>query len=246
MQTMLQEKLNNLLQQKFEQLKAIPEGVDFNPSSAWQKMEDCLHSKNKTYKNKTYKISGYVVAASVVVILWSVWLVKDGKRMYHKNVTSHEAVSGKTQKTLSTVILKKDFVSEVLLKKQPHATTITNEVALTKDKKPAYSVATIENAEQLKTPLAPALKESITLIIQPETTVATPPGKKLRIIHNNEIKQSVETAQRNTTASTRLQILRLFPLTSIDIEEPLQEATTSPAINNKRFIKAIIKIHKED
>ncbi len=242
MQTMPQEKLNNLLQQKLEQLKAVPEGVDFNPSSAWQKMEERLHSKNKTYKSNRY-----VVAASVVLILFCVWVIKDDDKAVHEKITSHKVTSHKIQKALSTALIKKELVPEASPRCKPLNVTTINKIEHTKDKRREYVIATIENdREKSNTPAVPTLQEHIPLLIQSETAVITPPVKKIRIVHINEIEQSIETAKRNTTAYTGFKFFKHTNQTAIDSEEPTQVEEAQPSRKDRGFIKAIIHTFKED
>ncbi len=74
--------------------------VNFNPSLVWKKMEVQLHPKTETTK-----LAWYFVAASVVGILLSYWVIKDGTSIALQKTTGYKLPAKKNKKAVPRLFL---------------------------------------------------------------------------------------------------------------------------------------------
>ena len=239
---MPQERSDNTLQQKLDQLSALPEGIRLDASSAWTKMELALHPKPKS-KRTFY----YVAAACLIFSMTGALIFKEDKkapthsilvterfelkpRIVQAEADKHQA-ENKTEE-LFTKPVKKDIKVVATVSEDPVPTgeaTVEKNLAIT-----PVSTTPIETEQKVITKPA-------------ESTVASSTVRRFRIVHNNEtfVERQTDVAKRTALMNTGFPLFRSTQPIEPSSEEPQAEEAIPHRKRDKPFIKSLTTL-KED
>ena len=171
---------------RLEQLDGIPGEAPVDQAAAWQRLHDRLQKKPVHRKTAWYRIAAaclfFVLALSWLVLVQPVTsLVKDTKPRQDTSSKSFRALQGRDVAAVSTQhAAQKKSISPVLAKSKVHAALVN--VAVT-------SLPALPDADTLKEISAPlVIHQAVDTIL----LTAAVPKKKLRVVHINELNNTVE------------------------------------------------------
>ena len=201
---MHQDKLNKILQEKLNNLKELPQGVSFNPSSTWNKIENNLIGRKK---QKT--IWWYYAAASILLIVSTIAFYNSGS----VNINTEMAVV-KTSTPSSKIIISNQLPvasgtstqSAAIVKHSPGQKEILKQYALTP---PTPEKSAIKKQTQvLEIPAQePEVKEDAILPTMADLAANEPApflqikksdtqvNRKFKVVHIND--ENIEVAYKN-------------------------------------------------
>ncbi|HEX8331379.1 MAG TPA: hypothetical protein VF622_02085 [Segetibacter sp.] len=244
---MPQEKSNNILQQKLDELNGLPDDVEFDSSSAWNKLEGRLHPVTKKHVWLYY-----VVAASVVGLIFTFSIQKEDKIVSAKEIAKQKEPAAKVENaaTAELIVSKQNSKATNKLKPIKNTRTITGtDQVLNKTSNdlnpfqeeiiPTNIVSVLPNNDEEKAATR-----------QPENIVGETPVRKFRIVHNNETlirPQYPDIAKRSTSSYSGFPLFKSNQVMDLNPEEPAQEEILPQQRKKDRvFFKILSNTLKED
>jgi hypothetical protein len=244
---MRQEKSSNILQQKLEELNRLPNDIEFDSSSAWNKLEGRLHPVTK--KNT---LGYYLIAASVLALIFTLLIQKDNKNVSAKEVAVQKKPAAKVEKTSTADLIESRQSLKIRTEMKPKQNgplIAATEPVLNKtpdDLKPHIG----ENLATDLLSVIPNMDEEKAATKPPENIVAKTPVRKFRIVHNNETltqPQYPGVAKRSTSSNTGFPLFKPNQAMDVNSEEPAQEEILPQQRKKDRgFIKLLSNTLKED
>lgn len=199
----MQEKSTKPLQQKLDALEELPDGFSFEPSAAWNKLEQKLIPQ-KAGNKKT--IWFYAAAASVILCISAIFFFQINKKTPQQTV-KETVVQPKESlpAPVITAIQKNETATVKNVTKNRLKVKQELKVPVTNTRPQSITVVKAETPNQIQMP-NPA-ETTVTKITEPVVEI-TPVASKppvLKIIHINELMQEHQLEQQRVAEAKRNQ-----------------------------------------